>query len=80
MTNILLLVDQGMTIPERVVEFLNRNRGIAFCDACIADRVGLAGPTSAQLVTKTLALCSDYTRTEAKCGSCQRTRLLTKRK
>jgi hypothetical protein len=40
----------------------------------------LAGPTSAQLVTKTLALCSDYTRTEAKCGSCQRTRLLTKRK
>ncbi len=60
-----------LTVPERIVDFLKKHRGTAYCDDCIWGLVGLSNRHQAQIVNQTLGLCSGYTRTEGRCQSCQ---------
>ena len=59
------------TVPERIIGFLKKSKGTAYCDDCICATVGLSNRTQAQLVTLTLGLCSGFTRNEGRCPSCQ---------
>jgi len=68
-----------MRIPEKIVGFLNRNRGLSFCDSCIQNGCLLASPGQVARITATLELFPEFLRTKSTCSECARhTRLTTR--
>jgi hypothetical protein len=59
-----------MTVPERITEFLNANKGRGFCDNCIKIRLKLARPQQAQQATSALATTGAFLRADANCAGC----------
>ena len=59
-----------MTVPERVSTFLTDNRGKAFCDDCLKDRLRLARRQQAQQATSALATAPSFRRQTASCSRC----------
>ena len=59
-----------MTVPERITEFLNANKGRGFCDNCIKIRLKLARPQQAQQATSALATTGVFLRADANCAGC----------
>ena len=63
-----------MTNPEKVVSFLRRNRGVFFCDGCLADKVGVSPKEEVDLITSTLTLCPGFESLESgTCAGCGET-------
>lgn len=63
-----------MKVPEMVVDLLRRYRGVAVCDDCIRDELGLKKRQEVQPVTATLGLCSGFTRQKGACPWCKSVR------
>jgi hypothetical protein len=59
-----------MTVPERITEFLNANKGRGFCDNCLKIRLKLARPQQAQQATSALATTGVFLRADANCAGC----------
>jgi hypothetical protein len=59
-----------MTVPQRVFQHLRKNRRVAFCDGCIAKKLGMPGPQQVQPITATLALTPGFTRETGTCQDC----------
>jgi hypothetical protein len=53
-----------------VVGFLNRNRGIGYCDQCLAQRFSVEGIAEIAAITATLELFPDFLRTKGECDAC----------
>jgi len=62
---------QALTIPERVVRFLEMSKPAAFCDDCIATALVLRR-AQISTVTSTLGLCRGYLRNAECCTACGR--------
>lgn len=56
------------TVPVRVADFLRQNRGFAYCDDCIRQRLGFEGRQQAQQATKPLGLTSEFARLQDRCA------------
>jgi hypothetical protein len=65
------------TSPERVRDFLREHCGLAYCDDCIAKRVGINRYTSQQ-ATLPFGLTSDFGRDDGRCSECDRTKRVIK--
>jgi hypothetical protein len=63
-----------LTIAQRVVAFLRENAPAAFCDDCIADRLGFSQRQQANRVTGTLALTARFRREIGACSLCSQTK------
>jgi hypothetical protein len=70
--------EPSLTIAGRVVAFLNKNKGRAYCDDCIKDHLGLARRQQAQRNTEPLSFTPLYKREQAPCDSCGREKLVTR--
>ena len=66
-----------MTVPERIVEFLNNSKGKSFCDDCLRDLLALARRQQAQQTTKPLGATAGYVRISARCSNCGDTKMVT---
>lgn len=60
-----------MTVPEKIFDFLKKNRKSAYCDDCLKDKLSLKQRQQAEQVTATLCLCSDFIRTTGCCSVCE---------
>jgi hypothetical protein len=61
-----------MNVPERVAQFL---KTAAFCDDCIADRVGISPRQQAQHATSALSSAgAGFTRFDGTCVICKRSK------
>jgi hypothetical protein len=68
-----------MTVAEKIVGFLNGNRGVSYCDACLEKRCSIPSHGQVALVTSTLELFPEFFRARGRCGDCARlTRLATR--
>jgi hypothetical protein len=56
--------------PVRVAEFLQDQRGLAFCARCIQDRLNLISLSAAQRVCSALALRPGFDRRVGICSGC----------
>ncbi len=63
-----------MTIPADVIAFLRKNAPLAYCDDCIARRVGVTRTQQVQPITSTLGLTPGFARTRGPCRECGLTR------
>ena len=59
-----------MTVPERITEFLNANKGRGFCDNCLKIRLKLTRPQDAQQAATALAATGAFLRADAHCAGC----------
>jgi len=59
-----------MMIAERVNAFLMEHRPLAFCDDCIAERLGLIRRQQAHRVTSALGTTTNFQREEGSCSAC----------
>lgn len=66
-----------MTVPERVSEFLRRNRGEWFCDECIKVALDLKRHQQAQQAAAALGTSSDFSRIDENCSKCDQPRRVT---
>jgi hypothetical protein len=60
-----------MTSQERIEEHLQKNAGVTFCAACLADHVGVSSTLGRAVVWMLLAL-PDYQLLEQECATCLR--------
>jgi len=63
-----------MTVQATIADFLRDNRGVALCDDCIAERLGLKRRQQAQAVTSALAETDEFLRSSGNCSSCSQTK------
>jgi hypothetical protein len=59
-----------MIVPERVAQFLQKNKPAAYCYGCIASGVKLQRQQQAQQAAAGLGAGSGFTRTKGKCAAC----------
>lgn len=65
-----------MTVPERIAQFL---KAAAFCDDCIAARLGIAPRQQVQHATSALSSAGDtFTRSDGTCAICQKAKEVTR--
>jgi hypothetical protein len=57
-------------VVDKVVNWLRAQQEKAFCDDCIAEKVGLSRRQQAHRVTNALAATSDFTRQQGVCAAC----------
>ena len=62
-----------MNVPDRVAQFLKTNP-TAFCDTCIANKLGLSPRQQAQHATSGLSATGDFTRARGTCLTCGQVR------
>ncbi len=67
-----------MTVLERVRELLIQNSPMAFCDDCIAERLGLSVRQHANHKTRELAHVHKFNRLKNTCGICGSTKKVTR--
>lgn len=60
-----------LTVPERVIRFLDSRQPEAYCDDCLAAALALRR-AQVNMVTSTLGLCQEYSRGAATCITCGR--------
>jgi hypothetical protein len=65
------------TVPERVRDFLREHLGLAYCDDCIARKVGITRQMS-QMASLAFGLTSDFDRDEGKCSGGDHIKLVIK--
>jgi len=63
--------DPTLNSQERIEEHLQKNAGVAFCAACIAEHVGVS-PTLGRAVVWMLLAIPAYQLVEHECASCRR--------
>ena len=63
-----------MNNPEKIYAFLKSNKQMRFCDACIAEKLGLKRPQQAQQSTSALAAGDGFTRGHGICNVCGKTK------
>ena len=63
----------GLTIPERIADFLKANKPRAYCDDCLASALKMRRE-QVNTVTATLGLCCEYRRGGESCSHCNRER------
>ncbi len=56
-----------MTVPEKIVQFLNHQKPNAFCVDCIRDKLKIPGHAHVNMVCETLALCKEFQRNVGGC-------------
>lgn len=66
-----------MIVPERVAAFLVQNKGRAYCDDCIKDKLQLARRQQAQQATSALGASGKFRREEMRCDGCRTTKMAT---
>ena len=64
-------------MPERVRNFLREHLGLAYCDDCIAKKVGITRQMS-EMATLPFGLTSDFDRQEGECSGGHHTKLVIK--
>jgi hypothetical protein len=69
-----------MTVQARIVEFLQNNRNLDFCDDCIALRLGLKRRQQSQAATATLSETAEFIRESGTCSNCGEVRTVTSAK
>ena len=67
-----------MTIPEKVVAFLQGGKPGSFCDDCIRTALDLPRRQEVAIVTLTLSLCSGFQRATGSCAARKHTGLQEK--
>jgi hypothetical protein len=65
------------TVPERVRDFLREHLGLAYCDDCIAKKVGITREMS-HMATLPFGLTSDFDRDKGKCSGGDHIKLVIK--
>jgi hypothetical protein len=63
------------TTEQQTGEALRANKGLAFCDGCLALKVGVSLETM-QKVTETLGKFPGYRVSQQRCSACQRVKLV----
>jgi hypothetical protein len=66
----------SMTDSERVAQFLTSVSPKAFCDECIARRLGFANRQQAQHETSVLAEIPGFSQRQGHCSTCEKTKLV----
>jgi hypothetical protein len=75
----LVYAHPGMpSASERVVAFLVKHKGSAFCDNCLRMRVGLARQQDALEATKAVGSMGQFKRATLRCFECGTTRSATR--
>ena len=59
-----------MTLPERVVCFLQENKGNYWCVDCLCRELNSRSRACMNTIRATLALCRGYTASQNKCPAC----------
>lgn len=69
-----------MSVPQRINDFITKNRPNPVCNKCIADRIGLANNAAhpAQ-VTGALATTSDFVQEYGVCSICKNSKKVIRR-
>jgi len=65
-----------MSITDRVSEWLQRQQGKSFCDACIATQLGLQGRRAVWRASKFLAARNGFQRGKGPCPVCHKNRIV----
>jgi len=61
-----------MTVPSAITDFLQKRRGVRFCDFCLHVRLELARTQQAQQVTSALGTAAGFTRHIGVCSICKK--------
>jgi hypothetical protein len=61
---------KGMTIPERIKNFLREHEGTAYCDDCLAGELGLPKRQEAQQATSSFGGTGNFIRSKGLCHIC----------
>lgn len=67
-----------MTIAERVSDWLKQQKGDAFCDDCIKEKLALSRRQQAFRVTSALGTTREFRRQSGICSVCRSTKLVTR--